>query len=440
MDTATTESVFDRLSRRQTAASIGQQVEVKGRRTSKGPVNRLKYRQLPTSKMTQPRDLSMMTTDMRLSLLDELEEVEQTWPEHCHDENIQDSEEALLQELLESALLSTSSSAPTQKTIVKNSVDPESGNLRLDNTVEPSKQIDECHQSVFERLYNKETKASVGQQIESVRQKTLLKMQFNSMSQAAAAHKAAQPRSQRMSSTVSTCSCSTDVSKEEMGGIISFNTPNRNRPWNRPTSGDYRTSLRTPEQTPDTIYASLSDDSSASTVSSLIDAEIPVQDREKMEMMSLAAHGSQLNASLDFLLLPKSSTMAHAPWKMALIRKVQEVDGEHIVSPPAEPLYLRSMANVLYDFASGNSTEMEVASELITALFHRDFECAKYWTEEPAQVTTQEAEGVYRVEKAAESSSDCGGTATKTVSSAVILFDHSNRMVIVQDYHHGSVC
>jgi hypothetical protein len=399
-----------------------------------------------------------MTTDMRISMLDELEAAEQFWTDRPDtEEKKEDPEEIMLKELLESALLSTSTSAPTQKTpsIVKLSVatkktvpavrtasskvmaskEPVEANAVVSSPSKP-------HQSVFERLYHQETKASVGQQVESVRQQTLRKMKANPNPKSAAATTVPAPKLARVSSTRSTTGTVTTCSSSSAGHghkaksenmVTSFSTPKRNRPWNVPTSGDYKTGRLTPDRTPETIYADFSDDSSASTVSSLIGMESP--SRHQDEDPSL-----ERKSDLECLLLPKSSSSAAplAPWKMALKRKMEEGESTASVASATrtEQLYLRSMANVLYDFASGNSNEVEVATELITALFHRDFECSKYWTEEPAEVTTT-ANGEYQVEKAAESSSDRGGSSTRTISSACIKFHHSSRMVIVQDYHHG---
>jgi hypothetical protein len=136
------------------------------------------------------------------------------------------------------------------------------------------------------------------------------------------------------------------------------------------------------------------------------------------------------DASLISVLFPSSSSSLKAPWKMALTQKADPLDKE-------QQLYIRSMSNILYDLGTGRATEMEVAEALITALFHRDYVSSKYWKEESASVT--EKEGVkhrYTARKGAEGW-EVRGIPRRTMSTAEIHFDHSKRVVRVNDYQHS---
>jgi hypothetical protein len=103
----------------------------------------------------------------------------------------------------------------------------------------------------------------------------------------------------------------------------------------------------------------------------------------------------------------------------------------------AEPLYLRSMSNILYEFGVGRASEMDVAAELITALFHRDSTCTKYSGEDIARAIKKVGSGSeYDVHKSAEGWETRGNPQTAR-SSGIIRFDYAKRMLVVQDYAYS---
>jgi hypothetical protein len=301
-------------------------------------------------------------------------------------------------------------------------------------------------QSVFERLYEHGTKASVGQQVESVRQKTMLKRQTN--------NNKPKPKSSTYSDLFksSEVSSSADTAETQMtfpsnadgadssdakNDVVntSLSNPSSQETTNStPMTLDIESRCQTPERTPNTIFTAFSEDSSASTVSCLVGVESPTPSNLYFPHDDSATDPPRHDATLDVSLFSKWSSTSHGPWKMALKRKMEK-DSERTAAV-AEPLYLRSMANVLYDFANQHVSEAEVATELITALFHRDFESGKYWAEETAQVAAVQ-DGEYVVHKAAESSSILGGSTSRTVSSANIKIDYVKRKITVVDYYHG---
>ena len=165
---------------------------------------------------------------------------------------------------------------------------------------------------------------------------------------------------------------------------------------------------------------SSADDASTSTDSSFQAPDSP----------DSARSDQSTDAGLTSLLFSSSTAGLKGPWKMALSMK-NDVFGKE------EPLYIRSMSNILYSLGTGEQREKEVAEALITALFHRDYDSGKYWTEQDAKVVEKEGgESRYAVEKAAEGR-EARGIPRRTMSTAEVHFDHSKRIVRVRDYLHS---
>jgi hypothetical protein len=469
--------VFDRLSRKQTAASIGQQAKVACVNRSKYATGRSSIPTLPKRSSTSERDGETM--DSRMSLqLDELQMTEQAWTDDDKSKNDwtnEDSVNALLDHLLDMSLPLPSSLAPQENvTKLESSMKmPPTGRIvrkqmprkavvaatasscsrpasysRGKIVTEPTVpgHITQTAQSVFERLYHQGTKASVGQQVESVRRKTLLKWQTttsnnspNTKSSTTHSELVVQS-SERVSSSVDTAKTSTTCLSNSDGTDSSLSDAKRDP--NNALSSDprpiFQSCCEALQPTPGTIYTTYSDESSVSTVSNLVEVEsttTPSNLYFPNDDDMPATDPPRQESTLNFLLLSKWSSTSHCPWKMALKHKMVN-SGEKRTPSLAEPLYLRSMSNVLYDFANHNVSEAEVATALITALFHRDFEYGKYWTEETTQVSAVQ-DGEYIVQKAATSLSTCIASTVRTLSSAHVKFDYTKRMITVVDYYHG---
>jgi hypothetical protein len=451
------EMVFDRLSRKQTAASIGQQVKL-------GSANRPKSTRslTPVLPKRSTSERNGMTMDMRISMLDELEITEQTWQDDVKEERkLEDplTVNAHLDDLLDKSLsLSSAYLVARHPTVTKiptrlvrnNQLSTLSSSLSTANARDKvaSELNNPGHvhsQTVFERLYQHGTKASLGQQVESVRQKTMFKRKTNnyldpkSLTVSKLIKSAERVSSAETVQTQTTCPStadgvdSTDMKRGKVSTLLSNLRPHDEPMHSSSTTTDFKSRCQTLEGTPHMIYTAFSDDSLASTVSSLVGVESFTPSTMSLPNDDSATDPPRIDPTLDMFVLSKWSSTCHGPWKMAIKRKIEK--GMERPATSIEPLYIRSMSNVLYDFANQTVSEVEVAAELITALFHRDFDYGRFWTEEIAQVTTVQG-GEYIVQKTAESSSICGGSNNRAVSSAQVKFDYTKRTITVVDYYH----
>jgi hypothetical protein len=443
------EMVFDRLSRKHTALSVEQEEVVTSVNRSTTHAKSL----TPVLPKRSSAARSGMTMDMRMSVLKELELMQQSWLLHGkRDKKNENSGYALLVGSLDNPMPSppSSSSIIPQKSVTSiiSSKKMAHTTVRKELPVVSEPIIQQPSQSVFERLYHQGTKASVGQQVESVRQKNVLERQTNKNKSTLKSSQVSEldissekANSAHTAETPLTCPSTADGGDSTDGKsdqvTTSFSNPRSCGPVDSPPAiSDVLSCCVTPERTPEMICITFSDNSSASTISSLVELESPPRSTLCFPNESSSIDAPLKDVSLEFSLFSKKWSTIHDPWKMALKRKKKK-DGKRTATL-AEPLYLRSMSNILYDFAHQDVGEEEVAIELITALFRRDFEYGKYWTEEAAQVVAdQDRDGEYVVQKAAESSLIFGGSTPRTLSSAHVKFDYAQRMIMVVDYYHG---
>jgi hypothetical protein len=466
------ESVFDRLHRKQTAASIGQ-------RTTPCRLNHTKKANNNVRRRLQKARISMLN-----ELLQEFEDYDNNNHNNNHNNNKEEeassttdlvvcthcktpnnineeTEEEWKSDttqnkspLSSSSILSDPSSTLEETT--KTSHRPATGKENIDHRVivEPEVYVNQ-KESVFERLYRMETKASVGQQhqIFSTRRKM---MRTSTTKEWRYDKKRALEKNNVVSATktnieeTSACTHSLlldsllmdDSDDEDYNSNIDFmmddinNTPERivhsTATVGKDVVNNATSSLS--HGTPETVHSSFDDrdDNSVSTVSSIVqnclDAPSTPDSRSSIYSGASGSGNVMKDICLESLYLPLTSEVYRAPWKMAVCHNDETETYQH-----AGPLYLRSMSNVLYEFSVGRASEMDVAAELITALFHRDCTCTKYSGEDIARVKKVGSGSEYDVQKSAQGWATRGNSQTAR-SSGIVRFDYAKRMLVVQDY------
>jgi hypothetical protein len=261
----------------------------------------------------------------------------------------------------------------------------------------------DSQESVFERLYRKPTAASIGQRI-SLEEREALQRTKTEL---------------RIGGT----SSSARVVTTTKGGAPKMSDSARKFRNHRPKTRSNVKSPTAPELTPETAYSSRgSVDASenanvtpCSSFSASLDdhgggddrVEPPTPDTPDGFPMSYSptpATGEVSSRERDedktrqVLLVPLSPVQYKGLWRMTWTDANESGHSES--SKPVRALYLRSMSNTLYEFGVGAVEEKDVAADIITALFLRDFDQSKNWNAEDA-VVVDKGDNEYAVHKVA---------------------------------------